>query len=382
MLDVFTLRVSSAVMVLLTSSLFLAQSWVRRGALVDRLWMLALGAAFVSAVLNAGQELVADPWALVAVGNAVTVLVPWAAWSGARAGVGRSPLLWVSLAVAGVVGASALIDRDAGVWAGGAVYIAAVASGALAGGWEVLTGPLARYRSGVGLGVVLMGTAIYYGTRLLFFLASGPEGRFFGTLVGTEVTTLVLTTAVLGSAFFMVGLRSDQGVADLPGGTRYDPLTGARPTRIFTRLAGRSLGAGAQRGLPMALVRLQIDETSDIRTAFGDSRAEEATAVCGDVVHEVAPRHTIIGLEEAGNGFEVLLEDASVDDGRRWADELRDALLDHPVGVPGASLRLVVSAGVACTDAHGYDLAALRRAAGAALSVAQQAGGDRVVTAS
>lgn len=382
MLDVFTLRVASAVMVLLTSSLFLVHSWVRRGALVDRLWMLALVAAFASAVLSAGQALVPDHSALVAAGNALTVLVPWAAWSGARAGVGKPPLLWVSLAVAGVVAIAALVDGDAGTWAGGGVYIAGVAGGSLAGGWEVLNGPLARFRSGVGLGVVLLSTAIYHGVRLLFFLASGPDGRFFRTLVGTEVSTLALATSVLGSAFFMVGLRSDQGVAELPGGTRYDPLTGARPARIFVRLAARALGAGAQRGLPMCLVRLQIDETSAIRTAFGDSRAEEANAVCGDVVHAVAPPHTIVGLEEAGNGFEVLLEAASVDGGRRWAEDLCTALLDHPVGVPGASLRLVASVGVACTDACGYDLSALRRAAGSALATAQQEGGDRVVTAS
>ncbi|GAA4415224.1 hypothetical protein GCM10023169_01340 [Georgenia halophila] len=379
-LDIFTLQVSAGAIILMASTLFLVQSWDRRGEVVDRLWMLALCGAIATAVITAAQELDSPTlWWLVGLGNGTTVLVPFALWNGARAGAGRPTRLWVSVMIACATVAAGLLEGpDGGHWAGAEAYLLGVSAGCLIAGLEIVRSPLRRYRSGVGLAVLLLATAAFFVVRLLAFVTVGPEDPTFVAVLGTTTATLWLAGMVNGAALFMVALRGDQGVADRPGALRYDPLTGARPPGAFATLARQALGIGAQRGVPMCLVRVRIDDAPAIRTAFGETRADAAYATCGDVLRAVAQPGTLVGLEEDHSGFQVVLEDVTAERARRWADELRRQLLDAPVEMPGVALRLVVSVGVAGTDQHGHDLDELRTSAQRALREATRAGGDQV----
>lgn len=379
-LDVFTLRVTGAAVVVVMSILFLVQAWDRRGELVDRLWMLALSASLATALVTALEEAgPASLWWLTAVGNATSVLVPWAIWAGVRAGAGRPPRMLLATAPAVVVLAATLAEGPAGgSWAGGAPYLAGIAAGSLVAAWEIFLVPLVAYRAATGLAVVLALNGVYFVMRLLLFLAVGPDSELFRTLAGTALTTLVLVMFMSGAVVFMVALRGDQGVTERPGPGQFDPLTGAHPPWAMTDRARTALSADARRGLPSCVLRVRLDDLDSIRTAFGRTHAESAVAACGAALRDVAPAGTLVGLEEDRAGFEVLLSSTSSDEGRRWAEDVRRYLRSVPVEVAGSRLRLVVSVGLASTAEHGHDLETLREAAVASLQQARREGGDRV----
>lgn len=383
-LDVFTLRVAGAAVVVVMSTLFLVQAWDRRGELLDRLWMLALSASLATALVTALEEVGSDSlWWLTAVGNMTAVLVPWTIWSGVRAGTGRPQgLMWAALpAVVALVGTLAE-GPDGGPWAGGAFYLAGIASGCLAVAWSVFFGPLAVYRSAIGLAVVLAANGAYFLMRLLLFLAVGPDSALFRALAGTALSTLMLVMLVAGAVVFMVALRGDQGVAERPGPGLFDPLTGAHPPRVMTERARGALSVAARRGLPASLLRVRLDDLPAIRTAFGRSHAESAVAALGVALRDVAPTGTLVGLDEDGASFEVLLDSTTAPQAAQWAEGLRRHLRSAPVTVPGSAMRLVASIGLACTADHGHDLQTLRAAAVASLREAQREGGDQVRVAS
>lgn len=368
-LDIFTLRVVAGAVVLITSVLYLVQAWERRRELVDRLWMLALGAAFLTSVILAVEATnQAGTWWVAAVGNATTVLVPFAIWSGIRAGAGRRPLRGILLAAPVATALAHLAHGPtAHEWAGGEVYLAGMALGCLLGSWEVLHGPLRRYRSGIGLGVVAVLCGAYFMLRLLLFLAVGPDDPLFEQFGGTAPATFMLVVFVNGAAIFMAALRGDVGTSGRPGVVRFDPLTGALPAPAFTERAGTVLGDAAQRGGVVSLVLVTLDDVEDVRTAFGDSRAEEMVATAADALQAVTVPGTLIGLgpEEGPAHFQVLLRDAGEEEAESWVGQLRVRLLDVPV-VDGSVL-LTVTAGVSSTDGCGYALAGLRAGSLAAL---------------
>lgn len=381
-LDVFTLRVAAGAVVLMTAVLFVLQAWDRRGQVVDRLWMLALASALTTTLVTAVEELGgAGQWWLTAVSNGTTVLVPWAIWSGARAGAGRRPLTWGAVAAAAVTALAALATGpQGGTWAGGAVYLAATTFGCLAAGSEVARGPLGTYRSGTGLAAVLLLCGAFFGLRLLLFLAVGPQDPLFDRLAGVEISTLVLLLLVEGAALFMVALRGDQGVVDRPGTGLFDPLTGALPAWAVTERAEALLSTSARRGMPVCLLRVRLDDIDAIRTGFGRSQAEAALGACGEALRLVAPPGTLVGLDQDRSSFEVVLDGADAEQARTWAEDLRAHLGEVPVVLPDGRLRLVVSVGLACTADHGYHLPELRNLAARSLEHAQRAGGDQVAT--
>lgn len=384
-LDIFTLRVVAGAVVLITSVLYLVQAWERRRELVDRLWMLALGAAFLtSVVLAVDATAPAGAWWVAAVGNATTVLVPFAIWSGIRAGAGKRPLRGVLLAVPAATALAYLRHGPTATeWDGGEVYLAGVAIGCLLGSWEVLHGPLRRYRSGIGLGVVAVLCGGYFMLRFLLLIAVGPDDLLFEQVGGTAPATLMLVVFVNGAAIFMAALRGDVGTSGRPGVVRFDPLTGALPAPAFTERAGTVLGDAAQRGGVVSLVLVELDDVEDVRTAFGDSRAEEVVATAADALQAVTVPGTLIGLgtEDGPAHFQVLLRDIGTEEALGWVGQLRDRLLDIPV-VDGTVL-LTASVGVSTTDEGGYDLTGLRARALAALSSPGADGGwDQEGTAS
>lgn len=381
-LDLTTLLVVSAAVVVLISALFISEAWVRRGSPVDRLWSLAFIAVIATALATLVSWLSPQIWWSSALANGSTVLAVWTMWSGVRAYDGRRALLEVSASVATLVALAAFLHGpDAGTWAGGGAMLTAVALGGALIAVAVLRGPMREYRSAITLVTMAVLLSAYYLCRLVGYLVLGPGSPGFRLYFGTELSTLVLSLLVTGTAFAMVALRSAQAADRRLAEQAFDPVTGARMPASFQHRAGELLAEAETRNHGMCLVVLVPEGLEAIEVAFGRRTAERALAACGETAGLLTGSRSVLGSQNRlGPGFEVLVPEGP-DVATRCAERLAEELVDAPIEVPGSRLRLTLSSGVACVQQHGYDLRALRAAADQAVRAALAEGGDRVVQA-
>ncbi|KAE8764184.1 GGDEF domain-containing protein [Georgenia thermotolerans] len=382
-LDLFTLLVVSALVILTSAGMFVAEAWARAGDLVDRLWTLSFAAAITTALAYVVGSLGDDGWWANAVGNGASVLCVWAMWSGIRAYQRRPHRILLSGGLALVTAAAVLLHGpDGGPWAGGALVLGATAVGALAGGIALLRGRLRAGRAALVLAVILLVAGLFYAVRFAVFILAGPTSPAFEQYLGTSVATLANTLLVNAAAFAAVTMRARTARAKAAEGRNFDPMTGARTSHSFEPRAVAQLQRSAETLAPVAMVHLVPDGTEALEIAFGREVAERALVTCGEVAQVLLPPRALMGLEpDELASFQVLLPGWEVDDAVAWASAVRKELIATTVAVPGSRVRIGASAGVATTRAAGYRLAELCDAARGAAQRAAADGGNRIVVA-
>lgn len=382
-LDLPTLLVVSALVIVLTAGMFVSHAWTETGEDVDRVWALAFVAAVATTTFLLVAVLAPDLWPAVPLVNGFTALTVWAMWAGVRLHTGRRPLVGVLYGVPVLTAlASAVHGPDGGYWAGEEALLAATAAGGYATGAAILRSHLRRDRLGVMLAVILLGHALFYTFRLVLFVGVGPEGRAFLTYAGTEVATLVNVLVIVGAAFCMVALRASRAQDRRVDAANFDPMTGARTSRTFPRRAQDVLDGARGTGRPAVLVAVAPEGVQTLGAAFGAGCAEQAMAVCGEVLQMVLPARAVLGRDALdGRAFQVVLTGCTVEEAHEWADELRKELIDTPVPVPGGHMRVTASVGVVDAADHGFDLEAMCDAARDLSRSATAAGGNRVARA-
>ncbi|MFC4553976.1 GGDEF domain-containing protein [Georgenia faecalis] len=381
-LDPLTLDVVAGAVVLLSATLFVAEAWSRRAQAVDRLWSLAFAAA-IAASLATLADAFQPSWVARALGNAAQVAVLWFMWSGVRACGGRRPLVGVAVGAAAVAGLGVLAVGPAGdPWAAGGLMLVGVAVGALISGVAILRGPLRQFQSGIALAVLLLVMGTYTVFRFVLYITQGPYSDAFTTYAGSELTTLVVTLVLNGSAFSMVSLRVAQTTRSVLLRHHFDAATGARTPASFEPRALDALRDAEERGRQMCFVVVEPDDVTAIRLAFGGNYADEALALCGETVAMVVPPRGLIGIDAPhGARFEVLLRDMGAAEAEEWAAGLRTEFLHATFELPSSRVRVTVSIGLASSLDHGYDLATLRAAGQRAAREASEQGGNLTVTA-
>lgn len=379
-LDDVSLLIVTLGVVTVVSVLFMAEVWVRRTTAADRIWSISFVSVIATVLAYVAQAIGLDTAWVSALASATTVFALWAFWSGARAYSGQQSLLWV----AGTIGVVVFLTVFAGrgdSWAAWVTQFGALVIGGTLLAVEILTGPIRRAHPGRVLAVLAALSTLYHCVRLALLLFYGAHSPEFTSYAGTNTTTIVLATVIVGAAFCMVSLRA----GDIGRGERlalnFDPLTGARTPATFRRRAVKVLDVAEAADRQACLVVVRPESVEAISIAFGPEHADRALAHCGEVVTSLAPR-TYLGLEATGKiGFEVLLPDTRLAEGIAWATGVRKELIAAPLEVPNSRLRLTVSLGVACVEQVGYDLDDLRQAARSAADRAVAEGGNRVVAA-
>ncbi len=173
-------------------------------------------------------------------------------------------------------------------------------------------------------------------------------------------------------ALAIAGLRT-AGQAEQFRIARRDPLTGLATRQALTE----TLAAQFARGIPFALVLIDLDDFDAINANLGTACGDEILAAFGARVQgHAAERDHAARME--GDAFALILSGAgSLDDVAAAAARLR-SLLSAPSQAAGQLIDVAVSLGVALAPAHGVSAETLLRAAGAALRQAKQGGGGRV----
>lgn len=382
-LDLATLYLFSGLTLAAVGAMFLLEV-ARRGATpVDRIWTLALGAALATAVLYAGAATVPELWWCVGLGNGASALTTFALWSGIRGYSGHRPLLGLSLAVASACALVTLVQGPAaGEWAGGGAMLVATGAGSFLAAAAAARGRMRHVSSGPVLVVVLTVVWLYYAVRLVLFLTQGPYSTTFTTYAGTELTTLVLTLLVLVAAFAMTAARGEHVREQWRARQSFDPLTGTRTPAAFRRRGGQVLAEARAAGRPVAVVTVIVQDQRELVTGYDSDRAEQAVVTVGERCVEQAPAGSVVG--RAGSeveSFDILVTGMRPDQVAAWAEDLRKRVIDSPLTVPGGTVRLRVSIGVATDPEAAADLVGLCDQAIRQARAALAAGGNRVWSA-
>lgn len=366
-LDVFTVSVMTAIVVLVSGTLFLLETFLRKDENVGRIWALSFLAGMLTSVCYMIWAL--DPASIwpTALGNAAFVSAAGCMWLGCR-GFNDRRMTTQAIVVAGAAALTflaALLDARSGDWAGALAMFAFIAVFAGLGAGEAFTGEMRRNRNAVGLAVVLGLQSLYYVARTVVFQTQGADSELFRTWFSTEVTsvvTVVLTiVALLTTSVLRAGIARVRGVSASSDVRRSDD--GILHADSFALLFGELVGRANARGQHVGIISVRVDDLPQITTAFGRGEAEEVATAWRQATRRAAPTESFVG-EDANGGLAVALVPGSASEARAIATRVRDAVF---AGVLDARLSVlpIVTVGTAISSRNGIsavDLIAVARA--------------------
>ncbi|MFC6324453.1 hypothetical protein ACFQZV_10540 [Microbacterium koreense] len=370
-LDLFTVTMLTALVVVITSVIFIVETLVRKEEGAGRLWALAFLAGLLTVLAYLVWSASPGSWWAVAVGNGAFVATMASMWLGCRKYNDRPITIASIVAVAGVsatAGAVLIAGPLGGDWAGALVMFVGVTVFAGLGAAECLRGEMRATPTSWGLAFALGIESLYFFIRSIVFLAVGPEDPLFVTwfdTVSTSFFTITLSiVAVVVTSVLLVG-RGRTGAAR---GARNVTLSDddVLPETSFVHVLLGMSARARRRSELVAVVSVRIDELPAIATAFGSEAAANVSAAFRAVVRRFAPTSAFVG-EDGPTGLLVGIQPQSATSASRAAMVIRRGLFDELSGVVGAVLP-VVGVGVAVSDSVGYEPADLVRAANSAAS--------------
>jgi diguanylate cyclase (GGDEF)-like protein len=167
----------------------------------------------------------------------------------------------------------------------------------------------------------------------------------------------------------------------LRGQSIRDPLTGLFNRRYMEETLDRELSRAERGRRALSVVLLDIDRFKHFNDTFGHEAGDTVLASLGALLRSVS-RASDVACRYGGEEFALILPEASLQDARRRAEEIQDAIRGLRVSHGGRPLEGVrCSMGVAAFPEHGEAGGALLRAADAALYRAKREGRDQVVLA-
>jgi diguanylate cyclase (GGDEF)-like protein len=143
----------------------------------------------------------------------------------------------------------------------------------------------------------------------------------------------------------------------------------------------RDLRRAERNGECVTVLMFDIDHFKQFNDTFGHQAGDTVLRALGDLLSRQT-RGQDVACRYGGEEFVVLLAGASIDDGCRVAEVLRQELKQLTVQHAGQVLgRISASIGIAAYPGHGGTAEELLRAADQALYRAKAQGRDRVVVA-
>jgi diguanylate cyclase (GGDEF)-like protein len=156
-----------------------------------------------------------------------------------------------------------------------------------------------------------------------------------------------------------------------------DPLTGLFNRRYMEETLEREVRRAERAGRPLALLILDVDEFKQHNDRFGHDAGDAVLRELGILLGQSLRREDV-ACRYGGDEFVLVLPDASLETGRRRADEIQEAVrglrLWHQGHLVGP---ITVSMGLAAMPDNGRNRDALLAAADAALYRAKHDGRDR-----
>ncbi len=163
-----------------------------------------------------------------------------------------------------------------------------------------------------------------------------------------------------------------------------DALTNIPNRRFFDEFLCREWGlAVRERGLPLCLIMVDIDQFKQFNDTFGHQAGDDILVNVATTLRETIKRPGDLVARYGGEEFAAILPNTDLVGARRIADRMLQAVekldIDHPFSTNG---RLTISLGLACIQPNDKDIPEnLIDTADKALYQAKNAGGNRCVLA-
>lgn len=366
MIDQFSVSIVTALVVVVSGTLFVIETLLRRDDSAGRVWALGFLSAMLTTLLYLVWAWSPDAWWAVAGGNAAFVAGSGLMWLGCRRFNGHSMRIPVVLVLVMSVAAglsAVLAGPDGGDWAGAAwMFIPLFLVGAAAA-VECRRGVLGHATNAATLAFVFGLQSLYYLARTIVFLTLGPESELFSTWFGTLVTsalTVILTiTAVVATSVLRANRTGLRGRTDDAGGWAMGGAIVTAP--VFASAGERLVATAKRRGERLAVLIVRLEELDYISTAFGMEARDELMAAARASVRAEAPAFALVG-EDGVNALAMLTTSESTGDARRLGMSLYRGLFDAFNSVTGGVLPSV-GIGIALSDTVGYSAEAMMDAA-------------------
>jgi two-component system, cell cycle response regulator len=194
-------------------------------------------------------------------------------------------------------------------------------------------------------------------------------------------TLYVFPVIAAGTAllFVLVILRLMGMVSEQRRIAVVDLLTGLRNRRFFESHYEIDCSRAERSGQPLSMVLFDIDFFKSVNDGFGHAAGDPVLSEIADRMSRGVRAGDVLaryGVEE----FAVLLPGAGVDEARRTASRLSDAINSEPFEISrDLEIQITVSAGVVTYPDHVLTPTDLAAAADRALYAAKSAGRDRLV---
>lgn len=160
-----------------------------------------------------------------------------------------------------------------------------------------------------------------------------------------------------------------------------DPLTGLFNRRYLDESLERELPRAIRNNTGLGVVMMDIDKFKKFNDLFGHDAGDAVLRELGDYLAKFIRRGDM-ACRYGGEEFTLVLPEASLEDTRRRAEELRVAFRQFSIKHRDIVLgKVTLSLGVAAFPEHGRTAQDLLAAADAALLQAKAEGRDRVLTA-
>jgi two-component system, cell cycle response regulator len=158
----------------------------------------------------------------------------------------------------------------------------------------------------------------------------------------------------------------------------HDPLTGLWNRRAILDILANELARSRREGVPVAVVIADLDHFKRINDSYGHMVGDTALCEAVSRMRGLLRPYDAIG-RYGGEEFLMVLPGCTSQDALKLAERLRIGIGQEPVKIPGGTIALTSSLGVAASDAIAVpDATALIRAADTALYRAKAGGRNYV----
>ena len=374
-LDLPTLLVASGLVVAICGTIFVLGTVLQHNDVPSRLWSAAFLLGLLTAISFAVWGVFPAAVLAIGVGNGALVMSMGFAWSGCRAMNERKPLQLVGAGGGVVVAIVSWVDGAAGSWAGGQVFLLGVAVFALLAAVEALTGRMRRSLNGRILAVVMFAVGGFYAVRAVVFATSGPDSALFTDYFDTDVTTCVTILFVVTASTSMGVLRTETSHPRSARTIDNDRWERFASTELFAAAVTDRLGRLEHTSEPSVLMRIEVDNLSEMDTAFGRSFGDSAMTLVGSVLRDTVSASAVLGHTRAA-GFDALMFE-SLDQALDCATRIRSALVDTPIDI-SQGLRVSVTIALLVPE-PGNSFPVLAERMAQLISEGHEAGGNAIV---
>ncbi|MBV6422899.1 MAG: hypothetical protein NAOJABEB_00686 [Steroidobacteraceae bacterium] len=215
-------------------------------------------------------------------------------------------------------------------------------------------------------------------TALRLLLASAEEAEFllyYGLPLSMVAASILIA---LGVADRVREQRTALSVAERRAQT--DPLTGVLNRRSLVERLDAACARAQARGLPIALLFIDLDHFKSINDTFGHPAGDACLAAVVAPIQAELRQSDVIG-RFGGEEFVVILSSADAAAAQLIAQRIRERVAEIVIEGYGAPIRLTCSIGVATSETLGVWGEHLIAQADAAVYAAKRAGRNRVQVA-